>query len=127
MHRFLRHLWVTLPGAAIALAAMFCSANRAQAECGDYVRIGSDSMTQPMPPSHSGPLAPGHRPSCQRGQEMPLIPPAPAPVTISDLICSIEFASTPSPLRSGWMEFDDLNYLVEFPNDIFHPPRLTRG
>jgi hypothetical protein len=127
MHSVVRQCWIALPGAAIALAAMFCSANRAKAECGDYVRIGSDPMTQSMPLSHSGPAAPAEHPSCHRGQDIPLIPPTPAPVPASDLFCSMAFVSTPSLANSGWMDLCDLNDPVDFPSDIFHPPKPQRG
>lgn len=122
-----RHCWCTLPGAAIALLAMSLSATPARAECGDYVRIGAEAMHHPMPSSRSGPVAPSHDPSCQSRQDAPLIPPAPAPVPITDLLCSFTSSSVPSPSRGGWIDLDDLNYSAKFQSDIFHPPKRIPG
>jgi hypothetical protein len=119
----IRQFWSLLPGAAIALAVAICSTNSAKAECGDYVRIGSESIHHPMLPSHSGPAQPCHGPSCQNRPEAPLIPPAPPPAPVNDLYCSIALTQVPSPLRCGWTVFDDWTFSAIFSNDIFHPPK----
>ena len=123
----IRQFWKLLPGAAIALAVIACSSNSAKAECGDYVRIGSESMQHPMPPPQPGPAAPCNGPSCRNRQEAPLVPPAPAPVLIDDLFCLITMPAAPSLPQSGRVELDDLNYSAIFRNDIFHPPKVIRG
>jgi hypothetical protein len=119
----IRQFWTRLAGAAIALAVVACSTSSAKAECGDYVRIGSESMQHPMQPAQPGPAAPCDGPSCRNRQDAPLIPPAPAPVLIDDLFCLITMPSAPSLPRGGRVVLDDLNYSTIFPNDIFHPPK----
>jgi hypothetical protein len=106
---------------------LLCCAGRADASCGDYVKVfGPDGKVQP-PAGHDHPTGrPCPGPNCTDGPKAPApIPPAPTN-PLPDGKALVTEAGGPSRTDFTVRPMSDAGDLpVRHPNSIFHPPRAS--
>jgi hypothetical protein len=116
----------TLRTAGVALlpaVVVVCCAGRADAECGDYVRIiGSDGTVQEMPGHESKPC---QGPFCHGGPKAPNpIPPAPTSL-VPDPKGLVTETGGPDNATATRFDLEPDGSPVRQPSSIFHPPRAS--
>jgi hypothetical protein len=121
--------FVRQAGAALLPAVVFfCCAGRADAECGDYVRIlGPDGAVQPMADHESKPDdQPCHGPFCHGSPKAPNpIPPAPtSPVPDPKGVVN-DSGGCPDNAATTRFDLEPDGSPVRTLTRIFHPPRAS--
>jgi hypothetical protein len=116
----------TLRTAGVALlpaVVLFCCAGRADAECGDYVRIiGSDGTVTPMPGHESKPC---QGPFCHGGPKAPNPTPPTPTVSTPDPKGLVAEATGPDNAAATRFDLEPDGSPVRRPTSIFHPPRAS--
>jgi len=114
----------TVGVALLPAVVVVCCAGRADAECGDYVRIiGSDGTVQPMPAHDSKPC---HGPFCHGGPKAPSpVPPAPASPAPDPKGLVSDPGGGPDNAATTRFETEPAGSPVRHPSRIFHPPRAS--
>jgi hypothetical protein len=128
MVRSARSRFAWQAGVAILPAAiLLCCAGRADAECGDYVRIiGNDGTVQPMPGHESKPAdQPCHGPFCHGGPKAPN-PPPPAPTSpVPDPNGLVTETGGPDNAAATRFDLEPDGSPVRQTQSIFDPPRAS--
>jgi hypothetical protein len=113
--------------ALVPAVVVLCCAGRADAECGDYLRIiGTDGTDQPMPGHESKPAdGPCHGPFCHGGPKAPNpTPPAPT-VLVPDPKGLVAETKGPDNASATRFDLETDGSPVHQPQSIFHPPRAS--
>lgn len=116
---------VRMAGVALLPAVLvFCCAGRADAECGDYVRIiSSDGTIKEMPGHESKPC---QGPFCHGGPKAPNpVPPAPTSLVPDPKGLASDASSGPDNAATTRFELEPNGSPVHYPSSIFHPPRAS--
>ena len=110
-------------GVAITAAVVLGCAARADAACGEYVKILGLADTA-HPPDHAPPKTPCHGPNCTGGPRAPApVPPAPAgPAAAVKALVPAVPADSSDPF-AGLFAVHPVGDPVRRPSAIFHPPR----